>query len=90
MQQKLFDDTEQLILPEVLLNYTRGFVIREETTNCLIFYCKRFPGNSIKNAGAWFPAFNERSIAEGLEHRIAKSPIPMKSRINLTFRKVTV
>ncbi len=26
MQQKLFDDTEQLILPEVLLNYTRGFV----------------------------------------------------------------
>ncbi len=30
MQQKLFDDTVQFVLPEELLTYTPGFVSREE------------------------------------------------------------
>lgn len=35
MQHKLFDDTEQLLLPEDLLTYTPGFITREEGNRLL-------------------------------------------------------
>ncbi len=198
MQQKLFNDTEQLILPTALLNYTPGFVSREEGDQLLDLLLQTVPwqqhkvimydkavitprltawyghtrqGNEGKlEALPWLPelydlknriesftgttfqgvllnyyrdgndsvawhadkdtitgvktdiaslslgqerSFDFRSsedhrqqysitlehgslllmkgaLQKGWEHRIAKSPIPMKARINLTFRQVTV
>lgn len=43
MQQKLFDDTAQLVLPEDLLTYMPGFISREEGERLLHFLLQAVP-----------------------------------------------
>ncbi|MCH5684290.1 hypothetical protein LWM68_08450 [Niabella sp. W65] len=48
MQQKLFDDIEQLQLPEELMTYTPGFISREEGNKLLKLLLDTVPGSNIK------------------------------------------
>lgn len=43
MQQKLFNDTAQLLLPEALLNYTPGFIDRVEADQLLALLLQTVP-----------------------------------------------
>ncbi|MBX2925954.1 MAG: alpha-ketoglutarate-dependent dioxygenase AlkB [Chitinophagaceae bacterium] len=103
MQQKLFDDTAQLVLPVDLLTYTPGFVSREEGDLLLRFLLRTVPWQQHKvimydkevitpRLSAWYG--DKRQLDEGKREALPWLPelYDLKKRIErstgITFQGV--